>query len=104
MVVVHVGVDPYRWGVKYQHAVRSLTGFAGAARIGSFGKGRKVQGGSVPGALTAVAENITLVQMEDSTKIAGQDSNLPRILQMLAGSKKDNPTTVKSKEQTWSPF
>jgi hypothetical protein len=81
--------------VNFEHAVRSLTGFAGAARIGYFGSGRKVQGGTVSGALSAVAKNIALVQREDPTKVAGQKSYLPRISQMLDGFKKDDPATVK---------
>jgi hypothetical protein len=93
--VAPLGVDPYLRRVTFQHAVRSLTGFAGAARIGYFGKGRKVQGGTVSGALSAVAKNIALVQKEDPTKLAGQKSYLPRISQMLDGFKKDDPATVK---------
>jgi hypothetical protein len=88
-------VDPYLRGVEYQHAVRAITGFAGAARTGYFGNGRKVQGGTVSGAITAIAKNITLVQKEDPTKLAGRDSFLPRIAQMLDGFKKDDPPTVK---------
>jgi hypothetical protein len=88
-------VDPYLRRVNFEHAVRSLTGFAGAARIGYFGSGRKVQGGTVSGALSAVAKNIALVQREDPTKVAGQKSYLPRISQMLDGFKKDDPATVK---------
>jgi hypothetical protein len=64
-------------------------------RIGYFGNGRKVQGGTVSGAITAIAKNITLVQKEDPTKLAGRDHDLPRIAQMLDGFKKDDPPTVK---------
>ena len=88
-------MDPHLRGVKYEHAVRSLTGFAGAARIGYFGRGRKVQGGTVSGALTVVGKDITLVQSEDPTKLRGKDKYLPCISQMLDGFKKDDLPTVK---------
>ena len=88
-------MDPFLRGVKYQHAIRSIMGVAGAARIGYFGKGRKVQGGTVSGANTAVAMNISLVQNEDLTKLAGRDTYVPRLWQMLDGFKKDDPPTVK---------
>ena len=58
-------MDPYLCGVKYTNTVRSLTGFSGAVRIGYFGEGRKVQGGTVLSVLMAVAKNTTLVQKED---------------------------------------
>ena len=88
-------MDPHLWGVRYKHAIRSITGFAGAARIGYFGCGRKAQGGTVSGALTAIGKNITLVQSEDPTKLRGKDKYLPRILQRLDGFKNDDPPTVK---------
>ena len=44
---------------------------------------------------TTVAQNITLLQNEDPTKLVRRDSYLSRLLQMLGGFKKDDPTTVK---------
>ena len=82
-------------GVRYEHAVRSLTGFAGVVRIGYFGRGRNVQGGTVSGALTAIGNNLTLVKSKEATKLRGKDKYLSRISQMLDGFKKDNPPTVK---------
>ena len=67
----------------------------GATRIRYFGCGRKVQGGTVSGAFTAIGKNITLVQSEDPTKLRSKDKYLPRILQILDGFKNDNPPTVK---------
>jgi hypothetical protein len=83
-------------GIRYQHVVRSLTGFAGASRIGYFGCGRTVQCGTVSGTLTAIGKNITLVQREDPTKLKGKDAYLPRILQLLDGFEKDDPQIVKT--------
>ena len=61
-------MDPHLQGVSHQHAVRSLTGFAGVARIRYFDHGRKVQGDTVSDALTAIGKKFTMVQKEEPTK------------------------------------
>jgi hypothetical protein len=74
-----LGLDPYLQGVGYTTRVRVLTGFAARLRRGAYGRGKRVQAGTVVGALTAVGQEIALACGENPTKVLGSDKILPRL-------------------------
>jgi hypothetical protein len=74
-----LGLDPYLQGVGYTTRVRVLTGFAAHVRHGAYGRGKRVQAGTVVGALTAVGQEIALACGENPTKVLGSDKILPRL-------------------------
>ena len=78
-------MDPYLQDVEYQRRVRLLTSFAGLAREGYWGRGRRIKSGSVSGMITVVGKEISLVHELDPTKVKGTDKFVPRIQEMLEG-------------------
>ena len=88
-------VDPRLQGVSYQPQVRYLTGFAGKAREGYWGRGCQIRSGSVSGMLSAIGKEIALVYEHNPTKTRGSDKFVPRIQEMLDGWAKDGPPTMK---------
>ena len=90
-----LGVDPYLQGIVYQRRVRTLSGFAGLARQGYWGRGRQIRSGSVSGMLSAIGKEISLVHEHDLTKVKGTDKFVPRLQQTLEGWAKSDPPTMK---------
>ena len=90
-----LGLDPYLQGVEYTQRVRALTGFAGRVRRGAYGRGKRVQAGTVIGAITFVGQEITLACGENPTKLAWSDKCLPWLQQMYDGWRKEDPATTK---------
>ena len=80
-----LGLDPYLHGTPYQCQVRYLTGFAGKAREGYWGKARRIRSESVSGMLSAIGKEIALVYVYDPTRIRGYDKFVPRIQATLDG-------------------
>ena len=71
-------------------------GFAGAVRCGFYGAGRKVRGGTVRSALTAIGKKIAMDLGVDPTKIQGSPKEfLPCLSQMLDGFEKRDPPSTK---------
>jgi len=70
-------------------------GFAGAVRIGCYGRGCQVRGGTALTALTAIGQKIALDTGVDPTKVEGSDKYLPCIQQTLKGWVKEDPHTNK---------
>ena len=75
--------------------MRALTGFAGRVRRGAYGRGKRVQAGTVVGALTSIGQEIVLACGENPTKLAWSDKCLPRLQQMYDGWRKEDPATTK---------
>jgi hypothetical protein len=90
-----LGLDPYLQGVGYTTRVRVLTGFAARLRRGAYGRGKRVQAGTVVGALTAVGQEIALACGENPTKVLGSDKILPRLQQIYDGWRKEDPAITK---------
>ena len=88
-------MDPYLQGPCYIDRVRALTGFAARVRQGYFGRGKRVQAGTVIGALTSVGQEIALACGDNPTKLKGADKMLPRLQQMYDGWRKEDPPTTK---------
>jgi hypothetical protein len=53
-------LDPFLQGVRYTTKVRVLTGFAARVRRDLYGRGKRVQTGTVVGALMAVGQEVAL--------------------------------------------
>ncbi len=91
-----LGLDTYLQNTPYNHKVRALTGFAGRVRTGYYGRGRQITAPAVNSALTAVGTTIALATGVNPTKMIGaQDKLIPRLAQMMAGWKKEDPPTIK---------
>jgi hypothetical protein len=90
-----LGLDPYLQRNGYTMRVRVLTGFAARVRRGAYGWGKRVQAGTVVGALTAVGQEIALACGENPTKVLGSDKILPRLQQIYDGWRKEDPATTK---------
>ena len=89
-------MDPYLQGVRYDHRVRLLTGYAAAIRSGYYGRGRTVTAATVSTALTAVGQTIALAVGINPTKLPGGDNKLlPRLSQALDGWRKSDPPPTK---------
>jgi hypothetical protein len=88
-------MDPYLQGVEYTQRVRAITGFAARVRRGAYGRGKRVQAGTVIGAITSIGQEIALACGENPTKIAWSDRCLPRLQQMYDGWRKEDPATTK---------
>ena len=90
-----MGLDPNLQGIEHKEKCRHLMGFAGAVRIGCYGRGCQVRSGTALTALTAVGATITLDTGVDPTKVAGSEKYLPCIQQMIKEWEKVDPHTVK---------
>ncbi len=90
-----LGLDPYLQGVGYTTRVHVLTGFAARIRRGAYGRGKRVQAGTVVGALTAVGQEIALACGENPTKVIGSEKLLPQLQQTYDGWRKEDPATTK---------
>ena len=88
-------MDPYLHGTTYTIRVRALTGFAACVRTGRFGQGRRVQAGTVIGALMSIGQEIALACGENPTKLIGSDKMLPWLQQIYDGRQKEDPPTMK---------
>jgi hypothetical protein len=89
-----LGLDPYLQGVGYTTCVRILTGFAAHVHQGVYGRGKRVQAGTVVGALTAIGQEIAMACGKNPTKITGSERILPRLQQTYdEWRKEDSPTT-----------
>jgi hypothetical protein len=74
--------------------VRVLTGFAARVRRGLYGRGKRVQTGTVINALTAIGQEVALACGENPTKVTGSKKLLPRLSQIYNGlHKEDTPTS-----------
>jgi hypothetical protein len=90
-----MGVDPYVQDTPFTMRVRLLTGFAGQVRTGYYGRGQRIQAGSISSTITSVGHTIALATNTNPTKIGGSEKLLPRLQQMLDGFCKANPPTTK---------
>ncbi len=91
-----LGLDPFLQNTAYDHKVRAITGFAGRVRSGFYGRGRQITAPAVNSYLTAVGTTIALATGCNPTKMNGaQDKLIPRVAQMMAGWKKEDPPTTK---------
>ncbi len=90
-----LGLDPLLQNTPYVHAVRELTGFAGRVQTGYYGRGRQITAPAVNSYITAIGTTIALATGTNPTKIRGQDKLIPRLAQLMAGWKKDDPPTLK---------
>jgi hypothetical protein len=90
-----LGLDPYLQGIGYTTRLHVLTGFAARVRCGAYGRGKRVQAGTVVGALTAVGQEIALACGENPTKVLGSDKILPQLQQIYDGWRKEDPATTK---------
>jgi hypothetical protein len=93
--VFPLGMDPYLRQSPYDHQVRALSGFAARVRTGVYGRQRKVRVGTVNCALTAVGTTIALATGRNPTKLDNSNKLIPRLSQMMAGWKKEDPPTIK---------
>jgi hypothetical protein len=75
--------------------VRTLTRFADRVRRGAYGRGKRVQAGTVIGAITSVGQEIALACGENPTKLAWSDKRLPRLQKMYNGWRKEDPAMTK---------
>jgi hypothetical protein len=75
-----LGLDPFLQGVWYTTKVRVLTGFAERVRRGLYGRGKRVQTGTVVGALTAIGQEVTLACGENPPKVTRIKKLLLRLL------------------------
>ena len=94
--VAPLQLDPFLQNTDYTTQVRAITGFAGRVRSGYYGRGRQITAPAVNTAITAVGTTIALATGHNPTKMVGaQDKLVPRLTQMLAGFKKEDPPTIK---------
>jgi hypothetical protein len=61
--------------------MRVLTGFTARVCRGAYGRGKRVQAGTVVGALMAIGQEIALACGKNPTKITGSKKVLPRLQQ-----------------------
>ena len=90
-----MGVEPFLQEATYQHRIRALSGFAAVVRTGYFGRGRRVQAGTVSQALAAVGTTISLVCGTNPIKEPGTNSLAPRLKQIMEGWRKHDPPVQK---------
>ncbi len=90
-----MGFNPYLQLTTFEQQIRSLTGFAQHTCTGYYGQGRQVQAATVPGAITAVRQTISLAIGHNSTKVTGSDKFLPSLQVMIEGFAKEDPPTRK---------
>jgi hypothetical protein len=88
-------MDPFLQGVRYTTNVRVLTGFAAQVRRCLYGRGKRVQTGTVVGALTAAGQEIALACRDNPTKVTGSKKLLPWLSQIYDGWCKEDPQTTK---------
>lgn len=94
--VTPLRLDPYLQNTPHTTQVRAITGFAGRVRTSYYGRGRTITAPAVNMALTAIGTTIALATGTNPTKLRGaQDKLIPRLAQMLAGFRKDDPPTIK---------
>ena len=84
-----------RLQTKHKKKIRAITGYSARVRRGHYGRGKRVQTGTVSSAITAVGQTITLEYGVNPTKIPGTDKFHPRISQTLDGMRKEDPPTSK---------
>jgi hypothetical protein len=89
------GVGPFLTGGVVHTNVHVLTGFVARVCKGLYGRGKRVQTGTVVGALTAVGQEIALACGETPTKVTGSKKLLPRLQQIYDGWRKEDPPTTK---------
>jgi hypothetical protein len=91
-----LGLDPMLQNTEYTLQVRALTGFAGRLRTGYYGRHRQITAPAVYSTITAIGTTIALATGINPTKMNGaQDKLIPRLSQMFAGWKKEDPPTMK---------
>lgn len=90
-----LGVEPYLQNTSYRHRIRALSGFAAVVRTGYYGRGRRVQAGTVSQALAAIGKTIALECGTNPTKEPGTTALAPRLDQMLDGWRQEDPPVQK---------
>jgi hypothetical protein len=91
-----LGLDPLLQNTPYTLQVRAITSFAGRLRTGFYGRGRQITAPAVNSSITAIGTEIALATGTNPTKMnGGHDKLIPRLAQMFAGWKKEDPPTIK---------
>ena len=91
-----LGLDPLLQNTPYTLQVRAITGFAGRLRTGFYGRGRQITAPAVNSSITAIGTEIALATGTNPTKMnGGLDKLIPRLAQMFAGWKKEDPPPIK---------
>ncbi len=90
-----LGLDPFLQNAPYNHTVRAITGFTARLRTGFYGRQRQITAAAVTSTITAIGTTIALATGTNPTKVTGQDKLIPRLAQMMAGWKKEDPPTMK---------
>ncbi len=81
--------------MRYTTKVSVLTGLEARVRRGLYKRGKRVQTGTVIGALTAIGQEIALAFGENLTKITGSEKLLPWLSQIYDGWRKEDSQTTK---------
>jgi hypothetical protein len=89
-----LGLGPFLQ-VRYTTKVHVLKGFMARVRRGLYERGKRVQIGTVVGALTAIGQKVALACGENPAKVTGSKKLLPQLSQIYNRWRKEDPPTTK---------